>query len=60
MPKPGIAFQNDPEKVAKDLLRTDFLDDHGIRVLRFGNRDVLTRPYAVVEAIFEALRTPSP
>jgi very-short-patch-repair endonuclease len=49
-----------PEGVAKDARRTNFLQECGVRVLRLSNRDVLMEPDAVVLAIIAALGIPSP
>ncbi|HLZ09946.1 MAG TPA: DUF559 domain-containing protein [Chloroflexota bacterium] len=49
-----------PEGVAKDAVRTEFLHERGIRVLRVSNRDVLMEPESVVLAISALLRFPSP
>jgi very-short-patch-repair endonuclease len=49
-----------PEGAAKDAVRTEFLKDRGIRVLRLSNRDVLMEPESAVLVIIAALTTPSP
>jgi very-short-patch-repair endonuclease len=41
-----------------DARRDAFLRSAGFRVLRFWNADVLARPEAVVQTIFEALHRP--
>ncbi|MCX8086712.1 MAG: DUF559 domain-containing protein, partial [Rhodocyclaceae bacterium] len=46
-----------------DTRRDAFLAEHGLRVLRFWNHDVLQQTEAVLEAIFQAIveqRSPSP
>ena len=43
------------EQKAKDRIRTKFLNDQGIRVLRFWDNDVLKESEAVREAIYRAL-----
>jgi len=45
---------------AYDLERTRYLESQGLRVLRVTNLDVLTAMDSVLEAIFEALGSPSP
>src|SRR3954447_3249693 len=57
----GLAVEVDgdqhvlPEQAAHDERRTQFLEEQGIRVLRFSNRDVLTQRESVVEVIRGAL-----
>ena len=57
----GLAVEVDgdqhalPEQLAYDERRTQFLEEQGIRVLRFSNRDVLTERESVVEIIRGAL-----
>ena len=45
----------DEEAVADDARRTRKLQDLGIRVLRFSDREVLKNPHGVADAIYEAL-----
>ncbi|HSX51638.1 MAG TPA: endonuclease domain-containing protein, partial [Cellvibrio sp.] len=44
----------------KDAQRTMRLNELGIRVLRFDNRQVLTETGAVLQMVFERLKSPSP
>ena len=44
----------------RDALRDQWLHEHGYRVLRFWNNDVLKNTDGVLEAIASALRAPSP
>jgi very-short-patch-repair endonuclease len=46
----------EPDKIAADQERTEFLNAEGYRVLRFWNNDVLDDIDAVMEAIYLALR----
>ncbi|MBU3057286.1 endonuclease domain-containing protein [Pseudomonas indica] len=46
----------DDEGRAKDRVRSEFLASRGIRVIRFGNHDVLGNFETVLEVIFEACR----
>jgi very-short-patch-repair endonuclease len=48
------------EGEASDTARTAYLTRHGIRVLRFTNLEVKQNLEGVLEAIKEALATPSP
>ncbi|MDR3473843.1 MAG: endonuclease domain-containing protein [Devosia sp.] len=41
--------------ISRDEVRDRYLNDRGYRVLRFGNRDVLTNPEGVFRAVAEAL-----
>ena len=43
------------ESRAKDKVRTEALNEKGIRVLRFDNRQVLTETEAVLTRVYEAL-----
>lgn len=43
-----------------DARRTAFLEASGLRVLRFWNHEVMGEMEAVKEAIWQALRAPSP
>ncbi len=52
----GGQHQDNP----KDCVRDQRLQDAGFRVLRFWNNQVLEETDAVVEAIWGALRDPSP
>ena len=51
---------NDHGQKAYDEERTKFLEDAGIRVLRFWNHDVLNNLEAVLEQLHDELFTPSP
>jgi very-short-patch-repair endonuclease len=51
---------NDPHHAARDALRTEYLNAHGYRVLRFWNSDVLGNVDGVCEAILEALAATGP
>jgi hypothetical protein len=42
----------------RDLARTEWLEAHGCRVMRFWNIDVFKQPLEVTEAIYEALTHP--
>ena len=44
---------------ADDARRTAWLEDHGWRVIRFWNNDVLTGTEGVLEVILQALRSSS-
>jgi very-short-patch-repair endonuclease len=48
------------EAVAYDQSRTRFMHDHGYRVLRFWNDEVLTQTDAVRERILQALQEDNP
>ncbi|HUO92747.1 MAG TPA: endonuclease domain-containing protein [Rhizomicrobium sp.] len=53
------------ENRRKDEMRTGFLEAHGYKMLRFGNRDLIEDMESVIEAIFVAAddrrrRTPQP
>jgi very-short-patch-repair endonuclease len=48
------------EQADRDAERTRVLERAGFRVLRFWDNDVLMRPQAVLEKIFEELGCPSP
>lgn len=48
------------EHVTSDNARTQFLESHGYRVLRFWNHDVLTNLAGVLERICEVLKSPHP
>lgn len=43
------------EKTSKDNERTEFLEKHGFRVLRFPNNEILKEFDAVLERIYEHL-----
>jgi very-short-patch-repair endonuclease len=45
---------------AADQSRTQFLNNNGIRVVRFSNAEVLEYPEGVLEAILAAVRSPHP
>ena len=45
---------------ATDVKRTQFIESEGYRVLRFWNNDVLLNIDAVLEAVYDALTTPTP
>jgi very-short-patch-repair endonuclease len=49
-----------PEGQSHDRIRSEYLNQHGMRVLRFGNREVLLETEAVLQMIWDALETPSP
>jgi very-short-patch-repair endonuclease len=44
------------DQVAYDTARTQWLESHGFRVLRFWNCEVLRQTEGVIEAIVQALR----
>ena len=46
---------NEPDERARDARRTAFLEDQGIRVLRFWNNEVFTNTEGVLQAIYDAL-----
>ncbi|GIV02392.1 MAG: hypothetical protein KatS3mg015_1222 [Fimbriimonadales bacterium] len=46
---------NEPPRKKRDEERTAFLESHGIRVLRFWNREVLHETEGVLEAIYQAI-----
>ncbi len=48
------------EGTAGDEERTRYLERHGVRVLRFTNREILLETEAVRQAIAQALSLPSP
>jgi very-short-patch-repair endonuclease len=48
------------EQVATDNARTQFIQSHGYRVLRFWNNEVLTNLSGVLERIDEVLKSPHP
>ncbi len=50
----------EPEALRRDEVRTVFLVSHGLRVVRFTDREVLLELPAVVEMIRQALEQPSP
>lgn len=50
----------DPRQAEYDRVRTSRLNDLGVRVLRFGDHDVLTSPDAVAEEILRQLERISP
>ena len=43
-----------------DEKRTRFLQEHGFRVIRFWNNDVLSKTQAVLMVIYNQLNSPSP
>ena len=45
----------EPEQAARDAQRTRDLEEHGIRVVRFWNHEVLKETRAVLEAIMSAV-----
>jgi len=45
-------------RMYRDLARTQWLEAHGCRVIRFWNIDVFKQPLEVTEAIYEALTHP--
>jgi 5-methyltetrahydrofolate--homocysteine methyltransferase len=47
----------DSEQVQRDMDRTDYLHDHGLRVIRFSNYEVLTNIDSVLAAIAKATAT---
>ncbi len=49
-----------PDGVAKDAERTRYLEESGLRVLRFSNREVLGETESVLGRVWEAVETPSP
>lgn len=49
---------NDPDERSRDERRTKFIEDQGIRVMRFWNHEVLAETDAVLEAIVGALTEP--
>ncbi len=49
-----------PEKVASDVLRTRYLEERGIRVLRFTNLQILKETDGVVSVVRSVLGEPSP
>lgn len=46
---------NEPQGVARDRRRTEYLDRDGFHILRFWNNDVLARTDDVVETIWSHL-----
>ncbi|WNG42217.1 endonuclease domain-containing protein [Archangium violaceum] len=46
-----------PEQQARDAARTEFLEAHGLTVLRFSNREVLQETEAVLTRIWNQLST---
>ena len=59
----GLAVELDGDehasRTSQDAMRTKFLNRRGIRVIRFGNRDVWCNLQGVKEMIALALETPS-
>ena len=47
-----------PEGIMKDDIRDSYMREHGLKVLRFSDRDVLKDPDAVVERIYGELESP--
>lgn len=47
-------------KHARDLERTRYLENRGVKVLRFSNTEALTETDEVLNRIYEALGTPLP
>jgi very-short-patch-repair endonuclease len=47
----------EPEQAHDDRVRTEFLREHGLRVLRFDNRQILLESDAVLNEIFEAVQS---
>ncbi|MDP2727200.1 MAG: endonuclease domain-containing protein [Dehalococcoidia bacterium] len=50
----------DADQASRDVMRTRYLKEEGLRVLRFTNREVLQETEAVTRLIWEALGSPSP
>ena len=48
------------ENELRDRERTRYLEERGLRVLRFTNREVMLETDAVLNVILEALTVPSP
>ena len=48
------------ENVILDVKRTHYLEEHGLKVLRFANLEVLQETDSVLGVIYEALGNPSP
>jgi very-short-patch-repair endonuclease len=46
---------NEPEGIARDTVRTEFLAEHGIQVIRFWNNDVFTNLEGVLQQIYGVL-----
>ncbi len=53
----GESHFEDVRAQERDRFRDQVLTEHGIRVLRFINPDVMQNPEGVVERILEAIRT---
>ena len=49
---------NDPETIARDKQRTEYLEHEGYRILRFWNNDVLQNIEGVIFKITEYLEYP--
>jgi very-short-patch-repair endonuclease len=60
----GLVFELDggqhADTIEYDQRRADFISQHGFRVIRFWNNDVLSKTEAVLEAILNALNRPHP
>ena len=52
------APHTDEARMYRDLARSQWLEAHGCRVIRFWNIDVFKQPLEVTEAIYEALTDP--
>ena len=50
----------DEAQASGDAERSRYLQERGLRVLRFSNAEILREPAAVLQVILEALGTPSP
>lgn len=48
------------EQMTADALRTSELTEHGYRVIRFWNNDVIENLSSVLEAVYRAWETPPP
>jgi len=61
----GLAIELDgdqhghPASTAKDAARTVWLNDHGVRVIRFWNEDIRRDINPALEIILQALRAPA-
>jgi 5-methyltetrahydrofolate--homocysteine methyltransferase len=47
----------DPEQIQNDQERTQFLKDHGIRIIRFWNDDILNHIDLVLDTILKEIRS---
>ena len=63
-PKAGPVIEVDgsqhtqPHQANKDTKRDEFLAKEGLRVLRFNNLEVLKNTDAVIEKVFEEIKSP--